>query len=69
MSEINLRKCKDCGEYKPRVNSGRFDANNKRYREFNGATWNGNRCGECHKALTKERMRKLREERKNVKVE
>lgn len=62
--EVNLRKCKQCGIYKERISSGKFDTYNKRYRQFNGKSWNGSRCGDCHAERAKENMKKLRQKRK-----
>lgn len=60
MIEENLRKCKDCGEIKPRILVGKFDHKNKRYHDGTGKAWNGSRCPSCHKEKAKLNMKVMR---------
>lgn len=60
-SEINIRKCKDCGNFKQRILVGKWDDKNKKWVDESGKPWNGNRCGLCHVEKMKSNMRLKRD--------
>lgn len=63
VQEIDMRRCKACGEFKERIMSGKFDTYNKRFKDTEGKYWNGNVCPACHKEI----QRKLQKLRRDVK--
>lgn len=64
MIESNKRICKICLQIKDRIQSGKFDEKNKRWVDETGKLWNGSKCPECTKNVSKEKMRL-----KRIKVE
>ena len=59
MEEVNLRKCKICGEMKQRILDGKFDDKNKRWKDETGKVWNGSICPRDHARIQAE-LQKLR---------
>lgn len=55
--EANLRLCKKCNKLKQRIEDGKFDNRNKRWKDESGLLWNGSTCGECNKERIKLAMR------------
>jgi hypothetical protein len=61
MSESNLRKCKDCGELKNRIQDGKFSSGrDKRWLDETGKQWNGSVCPNCQRNRVKLRVKMLR---------
>lgn len=59
--ELNLSKCSNCNEIKPRICVGKFpDGRNKKYEDEQGNPYVGRKCPECVKNSMKDRMRKFR---------
>lgn len=69
MEEVNLRKCKVCGEVKKHIHKGKFDHKTKKFVDETGAYWNGRSCGACHREQVKASMSKLRFSRRPKKEE
>jgi hypothetical protein len=59
-SRVDFRICKDCRRKRKRISDGKFDATNRRYKDDDNLTWNGNRCGACHKTKMKIEQRERR---------
>lgn len=47
--EKNLTSCKVCNQLKLRIQDGKFDAKNKRWRDDKGSLWIGKVCPDCHR--------------------
>lgn len=63
MTEINLRKCKSCGEEKQRILSGKYPNNrDKKWIDTTGKLWSGNTCSDCHCKIQAEKMKAKRSE-------
>jgi len=63
MVESEIKVCKRCHETKTRYMLGKFpDGRNKKWRSETGKLWNGNLCPDCHKAVCRERNKRLRDE-------
>jgi len=63
--EANLSKCKSCQEIKQRIQNGKQPDNiNKVWVDEHGKKWNGRKCPDCVVKGMKDRMSKLRSERK-----
>lgn len=55
--ENNLRLCKQCKQLKTRIQDGKFDLVNKRWKDEVGQLWSGNYCPVCNKERIKIKMR------------
>ena len=66
MGDSDKRHCKDCGELKTRIEDGKYNSKDKRYKDENGKLWNGNRCGSCVVKRSREHMQQLRTLRKGL---
>lgn len=64
--ESNKRICKVCQVEKDRILVGKFNDKDKKYHDGDGLTWNGNKCGKCHKEEVKRRMQAMRVLRKSI---
>lgn len=60
MTESNLVHCKHCKKLKERIEDGKFNKTNKRFKDINGKLWNGKTCPDCHAEKIKMSMKKLR---------
>lgn len=58
--EKNVRACKVCKVLKERVQDGKYNDKDKKWRDEKGLLWMGNTCGECNRTRLKEVMRKKR---------
>lgn len=63
--EQNLRLCKVCNTLKQRIEAGKFDAKNKKWKDEDGLIWNGSTCGSCNKKRVRIAMRIKRDAEKN----
>lgn len=67
MSDVDLRKCKICNEFKKRIEDGKFpNGKNKRWRDESGRQWVGSTCGTCNLARSKENMKKKRHDVRDI---
>lgn len=48
-NEKNLSTCKICSQIKLKIQDGKFDNNNKRWRDERGGLWVGRTCPDCHR--------------------
>jgi hypothetical protein len=65
--EVNLSKCTKCQGIKQRILIGKQpDGKNKIYVNEHGKKWNGRCCADCVILKMKDRMAKLRSDRKEV---
>jgi hypothetical protein len=53
----NRRVCKKCNILKQRIETGKFDARNKKFIDESGLLWNGSVCGSCNRERVKLAMR------------
>lgn len=60
MQEIEIKLCKKCNELKKRIQDGKFDGKNKRWRDEEGSLWNGRVCGRCNLDRVKNLMKQKR---------
>lgn len=60
-AERSLIKCKNCGQTKVRILSGKFpDGKNNRWVDENGKLFNGKCCPACATEKAKQKMKELR---------
>lgn len=62
----DLKICKDCRRLRKRILMGKFDTINKKYHDDDGHTWNGHRCGVCHKEKMKRDQRERAAAKQNI---
>jgi hypothetical protein len=58
--ETNLRACKICKQLKQRIEDGKFNNKDRRWKDESGKLWNGSCCPTCNLERTKEKMRNAR---------
>ena len=49
MTEMDLRRCKQCHELVVRIRDGNFPNTNVRFVNDKGSLWNGSKCPHCHR--------------------
>lgn len=66
--EINQTTCKECQQIKPRIRSDDMYPNGSthKFKDEKGKLWSGRRCPECQRSRAKVNMKKLFNERKEV---
>lgn len=57
------RICKRCGIIQEKIQYGKYNAKDKRWRDVNGGLWSGSLCPECHR----ERMKVYQQVRRAAK--
>lgn len=60
LQEKVLRVCKKCGVIQEKIQFGKYNSKDKRWRDANGQLWAGNLCPVCHR----ERMREYQKARR-----
>lgn len=55
MNDTSIVKCKNCGQTKKRILSGRYPNNDKRWVDDSGLEWNGHTCPICHQNKVRQR--------------
>lgn len=63
--EANVTECATCKQKKMRIVVG-YWGKNKKYVDENNALWNFKQCPDCNRDRVKNRMRQLRQSRKNL---
>jgi len=64
MQEKVIKICKDCGVIQEKIQHGRFNVKDKRWRGIDNLLWNGNTCGICTRRKAREHQRRKRAAKK-----
>lgn len=60
MQESNVRLCKVCKQLKQRIQDGKFNGKDKKWRDESNLLWNGSTCPQCNRERVKNKMKEKR---------
>jgi hypothetical protein len=61
MSEQNMTECRICKQLKLRIQDGKYNTKDKRWKDSTGGLWNGHYCPDCNRERIKSKMRLKRQ--------
>jgi len=63
-----LRICNDCQTVQEKIQFGKYNSKDKRWRDVNGELWCGSRCPDCHRKRMKQYQQIVRAAKKAQKI-